>query len=70
VCVHAKDIAPPGSAVDEDGWTTLGAGILPWADLLHRLKADVDLVDYEHDQPVEFESTLRASHAFMRQHLA
>jgi sugar phosphate isomerase/epimerase len=70
VCVHAKDIAPPGTAVAEDGWTTLGRGIVPWAALLAHLKTRVDLVVFEHDQPVDFEPTLRDSHAFLRQHLA
>ena len=31
--VHAKDLAPEGQAVDEDGWTILGQGLLPWAEL-------------------------------------
>jgi sugar phosphate isomerase/epimerase len=70
VCVHAKDIAPPGTAVAEDGWTTLGQGIVPWAALLAHLKSRVDLVVFEHDHPVDFESTLRRSLAFLQQHLA
>ena len=69
VCVHAKDIAPPGTAVAEDGWTTLGQGIVPWAALLAHLKSRVDLVVFEHDHPVDFEATLRGSLAFMQQHL-
>jgi sugar phosphate isomerase/epimerase len=70
VCVHAKDIAPPGTAVAEDGWTALGRGIVPWEALLARLKQDVDLVVFEHDRPVDVEGTLRTSNAFLRQHLA
>jgi sugar phosphate isomerase/epimerase len=70
ICVHAKDIAPPGTAVNEDGWATLGQGIVPWTALLAHLKGRVELVIFEHDHPVNFEATLRASHAFMQQHLA
>jgi sugar phosphate isomerase/epimerase len=70
VCVHAKDIAPPGTAVAEDGWAALGQGIVPWAELLAHLKSRVDLVVFEHDHPLDFEATLRGSRAFMHQHLA
>jgi sugar phosphate isomerase/epimerase len=70
VCVHAKDIAPPGTAVAEDGWAPLGQGIVPWAELLAHLKSRVDLVIFEHDHPLDFEATLRSSRAFMQQHLA
>ena len=69
VCVHAKDIGQDGTAVDEDGWTTLGTGVLPWAALLEALKRRIDLVVFEHDRPVDYEATLRASHAFMQRHL-
>lgn len=72
VSIHCKDIAPPASAVDEDGWTTLGRGIVSWADLfrgLRALKPALDLYVFEHDKPVHFEATLRDSRAFMRQAL-
>jgi sugar phosphate isomerase/epimerase len=69
-CVHAKDIAPPGSAVAEDGWATLGQGIVPWAALLAHLKSRIDLVIVEHDHPLDFEATLRDGLAFAQQHLA
>ena len=67
--VHAKDIAPDGTAVDEDGWTALGQGILPWADLLARLKTTVDTVVFEHDHPADHLATLRTSHAYLAHHL-
>lgn len=70
ICVHAKDIAPDGTAPDEDGWCTLGQGIVPWPALMAHLKSRVDLVVFEHDRPKDFAATLVASHAFMRQHLA
>lgn len=69
VAVHAKDIAPPGAAVHEDGWTTLGRGIVPWGELFAQLRSSVDLFVFEHDHPAEFDQTLSDSHAFMAQHL-
>lgn len=70
ICVHAKDIAPPGTAVAEDGWATLGQGIVPWTALLAQLKGRVELVVFEHDHPSDFAATLSGSHAFLKQHLA
>lgn len=67
--VHAKDIAPPCTALEEDGWTTLGQGIVPWEALLAQLKTRTHLVVFEHDHPVDFARTLRNSHAFLTQHL-
>jgi sugar phosphate isomerase/epimerase len=67
--VHAKDIAPDGTAVDEDGWTALGRGILPWADLLARLRTSVGPVVFEHDHPADHLATLRTSHAYLVHHL-
>ena len=70
ICVHAKDIAPDGTAVGEDGWCTLGQGIVPWPALMAHLKGRVGLVVFEHDRPTDFVATLSASRAFMQQHLA
>ncbi|MEO8151844.1 MAG: sugar phosphate isomerase/epimerase [Rhizobacter sp.] len=30
VCVHAKDLAPEGTMLDEDGWADVGHGVLDW----------------------------------------
>jgi len=68
--VHAKDIAPAGTTVDEDGWAALGQGVVPWAKLLPYLKSRVDLVVFEHDKPRDAEAILRTSHAFLTKHLA
>jgi sugar phosphate isomerase/epimerase len=68
VSVHAKDIAPPGTAVNEDGWAALGSGILPWAELARGLKPRVDLFVLEHDRPADHAAMLRSSFAFMQQH--
>lgn len=69
VAVHAKDIAAPGTAVAEDGWTTLGQGIVGWPALLAALKSRVDLFIFEHDRPADAAAQLRASRACLRQHL-
>jgi sugar phosphate isomerase/epimerase len=68
-CVHAKDIAPPGTAVAEDGWAALGAGIVPWAALLETLRRRIDLFVFEHDRPLDFVATLSTSRAFLQKHL-
>jgi sugar phosphate isomerase/epimerase len=68
--VHAKDIAEPGTAVAEDGWATLGRGIVGWEALMADVKSRVGLVVFEHDHPVHFDATLRDSHAFMARTLA
>ncbi len=70
VALHAKDIAPPGTAVDEDGWAALGRGIVPWAELLPALAPRVPLAVFEHDRPRDAAAVLRTSHDFLRQHLA
>jgi sugar phosphate isomerase/epimerase len=73
VSVHCKDIAPPGTAVEEDGWATLGQGLVGWLDLfptLRRIKPTLELFVFEHDKPVHFVPTLTHSRNFMRQALA
>lgn len=73
VSVHCKDIAPPATAVEEDGWTTLGQGLVGWTELfpaLLRLRPTLDLFVFEHDKPVHFSRTLSDSRRFMRQALA
>lgn len=73
VAVHAKDIAdpahPPATAVAEDGWTTLGRGLVGWDRLLPALQAKVELFVFEHDKPVDFAATLRDSRDFLEKHL-
>lgn len=69
VAVHAKDIAAPGTAVAEDGWCTLGQGIVGWPALLAELKPRVDLFVFEHDKPGDAAAQLRASRTCLREHL-
>lgn len=69
VAVHAKDIAPPRTTVDEDGWAALGQGVVPWDRLLPQLASRVGLVVFEHDKPKDAEAILRTSRRFLNEHL-
>lgn len=66
VAVHAKDLAPEGQAVDEDGWTILGEGLLPWSKLAAAVRPHTDLIIFEHDNPKDPEACLRGSLGFMQ----
>jgi sugar phosphate isomerase/epimerase len=66
LAIHAKDIAGEGRNVEQDGWSTLGQGVMPWRDLLLFLKDKVDVFVFEHDNPQDHETTLRESLAFLR----
>jgi sugar phosphate isomerase/epimerase len=66
--VHAKDIAPARTAVDEDGWAALGQGVLPWSRLLPHLASRVDVLVFEHDMPRDARAILRSSRAFFAEH--
>jgi sugar phosphate isomerase/epimerase len=70
VAIHAKDLAPDGPRRGEDGWTALGAGIMPWRTLLPAAARLAPLVIFEHDQPLDHADTLVRSRDFLRQHLA
>jgi sugar phosphate isomerase/epimerase len=67
--VHAKDIAAPRAALDEDGWAPLGAGIVPWKKLLARLATQVDTIVFEHDLPRDPRAVLQTSRDFLRSEL-
>lgn len=69
MAVHAKDIAPPSTAVEEDGWCALGQGIVGWAALAEALRPRVELFVLEHDRPQNPVAMLADSFAFMREHL-
>ena len=50
--VHVKDLAPPGSRLEEDGWADVGDGVMHWQPLLPRLQATpAALYGVEHDRP-------------------
>ena len=69
VAMHVKDVAPNGSAVDEDGWAAPGQGVLPWAQWLPQAAGRVPLYILEHDRPAEPRALLQAGRAFMRERL-
>ena len=67
VSVHVKDLAPPGSEADEDGWADLGHGVLPWREWWPTLRGlGVDLMVLEHDEPRDPARFLRRSAAHAR----
>ena len=66
VAVHVKDIAADGPRRGEDGWCALGQGIVGWPTLLPALRGYSDLFVFEHDNPVEYASTLKTSFGVMR----
>ncbi|MGE7367853.1 sugar phosphate isomerase/epimerase family protein [Neorhizobium sp. NPDC001467] len=50
--VHVKDIAPQGENADEDGWSDLGHGTVPWKELLAALRqTPAKHYVLEHDNP-------------------
>ena len=66
VSAHVKDIAPAGSAPDEDGWADVGAGVLDWR-ALWRLCRDCGAhwMVVEHDKPADPARSARASFDFL-----
>ena len=59
---HIKDLAPAGTAIEEDGWADLGTGTLPWTAWWPRLQAlGVDLFVLEHDEPSDPQRFLSTS---------
>lgn len=52
VAVHAKDLAPVGQALDEDGWADVGHGTMDWVKLNAAVaKTKCALFVAEHDKP-------------------
>lgn len=66
VSAHVKDIAPAGTALDEDGWADVGAGILDWR-ALWRLCRDCGArwMVVEHDKPADPARSARASFTYL-----
>lgn len=66
--VHVKDIAPAGTAEDEDGWADVGEGVLDWPALWRRSLAGgkPPLLVAEHDKPADAARFARRSHAAMQ----
>jgi sugar phosphate isomerase/epimerase len=62
VAVHVKDIARPGEAVDEDGWSDVGQGTVDWPGLMTALgRSAARFYVMEHDNPADFERFARRS---------
>ncbi len=61
--VHVKDIAPAGTAEDEDGWADVGEGIVDWTRIFAfiRRKTNADLFIMEHDNPSNVERFAKRS---------
>ena len=53
VAVHVKDIAPAGTAEDEDGWADVGHGTMDWQALVVALRQKTRTRHFvvEHDNP-------------------
>lgn len=67
VSVHAKDIAPEGTHLDEDGWADVGHGVLDWRGRLAQAAADngARWLVAEHDKPSDPQRFARNSFAFL-----
>ena len=66
VSVHAKDLAPTGEKLDEDGWADVGSGVLDWHDLAQfSREIGVTWLVAEHDKPSDPDRFARASFKFL-----
>jgi sugar phosphate isomerase/epimerase len=54
IAAHVKDIPPAGQNRDEDGWSDVGQGIVPWRYLYNELaEHGVENFVIEHDNPAD-----------------
>ena len=68
VSLHAKDLAPTGEKLDEDGWADVGSGMLDWPTLARAGKAAGALwLVAEHDKPNDPARFARNSFQFLSQ---
>jgi sugar phosphate isomerase/epimerase len=66
VSAHVKDIAPPGTMLDEDGWADVGAGVLDWRTLWQLCReCGAQWMVVEHDRPSDPARCARASFAYL-----
>lgn len=69
--IHVKDIAPPGTNLDEDGWADIGAGTLDWLHLWREgLALGAKWMVLEHDKPNDPIAFAKASRDYLLQKLA
>lgn len=68
--VHAKDNAPEGLAEEENGFAAVGSGVLDWKAILPAA-ADAGVRWYiiEHDYPLDPATVVKASAAYLHEHL-
>ena len=66
VSAHAKDLAPAGDNLDEDGWADVGHGTLDWPVLARACRdAGAQWLVAEHDKPNDPARFARNSHAWL-----
>jgi sugar phosphate isomerase/epimerase len=66
VSLHAKDLAPTGEKLDEDGWADVGSGTLDWHTLARAGRdAGAKWLVAEHDKPNDPVRFARNSQAFL-----
>ena len=66
--IHVKDIAPSGSANEEEGWADVGHGVVDWRPLWKAAKlAGAALMIAEHDAPMDGNRFCSRSFERMRQ---
>ncbi len=67
VSVHAKDLAPEGGKLDEDGWADVGHGVLDWRGQLAQAAIDSGArwLVAEHDKPSDPARFARNSFSFL-----
>ncbi|HVW50562.1 MAG TPA: sugar phosphate isomerase/epimerase [Trinickia sp.] len=66
VSAHAKDLAPSGEKLDEDGWTDVGHGVMNWAVLAPACRAaGARFFVAEHDNPNDAERFARNAYAYL-----
>jgi sugar phosphate isomerase/epimerase len=65
--VHAKDLAPANTKLDEDGWEDVGHGVLDWRGTLAAasVKNGAQWLVAEHDKPSDPARFARNSFAFL-----
>jgi sugar phosphate isomerase/epimerase len=68
--VHVKDIAAPGTNLDQEGWSDIGAGTLDWPGLWREAVAlGAKWMVLEHDRPKDPIGFAKASRAYLLQQL-
>lgn len=67
VSVHAKDLAPAGTKLDEDGWADVGSGTLDWRSKLApgAVENGARWLVAEHDKPSDPARFARNSFSFL-----